>query len=223
MTSMTTSLNDDKNYICHFFIKTYFIFQYSIYTKFHVKWTKIFWDTGCFFTTSLIAPTPLVLRFSKKPSPGGVKDPSAFNHSSSWLYLHKLCLGHSDFKSELMILMFPPLKVKFLSHGSNGMTTTSARWHCACTKITDEISLLTISSWESWSTLFVLQRIKIQDKVEFKANFIFFILHNKFLILSPGIPKFKVLCLEKYSDQISWYLLMFDIRESPTNYWKQII
>ena len=50
--------------------------QYSICTKFHVKWTKIFWDTAWFFTVGLLAPAPpftLALRFSKKPSPGRVK------------------------------------------------------------------------------------------------------------------------------------------------------
>ena len=45
----------------------------------------------------------------------------------------------------------------------------------------------------------------------------FFILHDKFWVLSPGIPKFNELRLEKYSDQTSWYLLMFDIKESPIN------
>ena len=97
------------------------------------------------------------------------------------------------------------------------MITTLAPGHCACIEIPDEIRPLTISSGELWSTLYVPQRIKIQDKVEFEGNFMFFILHNKFWILSPGIPKFNVLCLEKYSDQTSWYLLMFDITESPIN------
>ena len=31
------------------------------------------------------------------------------------------------------------------------------------------------------------------------------------------MPKFNVLSLEKYSDQTSWYLVMFDITESPFN------
>ena len=113
--------------------------------------------------------------------------------------------------------MFPLPKENFLSRGSNGMITTFARWHCACTEIPDEISPLTISSGELWSTLYVPQRIKIQDKVEFEGSLMLFILHNKFWILSPGIPKFNVLCLEKCSDQTSWYLLIFDIRESRIN------
>ena len=46
--------------------------QNSICTKFHVKWTKIFWDTACFFTASLLAPSPPVLRFSKKLGPGRI-------------------------------------------------------------------------------------------------------------------------------------------------------
>ena len=71
-----------------------------------------------------------------------------------------------------MILMFPLLKKNFLSRGINGVITTLARWHCACMEIPDEISPLTISSGELWSTLFVSQRIKIQDKVEFEGNFI---------------------------------------------------
>ena len=32
--------------------------QYSICTKFYVKWTKIFLDTACFFTAVLLAPNP---------------------------------------------------------------------------------------------------------------------------------------------------------------------
>ena len=40
--------------------------QYTICTKFHVKWTKTFSDTACFFTAGLLI-------FSKKPSPGRVK------------------------------------------------------------------------------------------------------------------------------------------------------
>ena len=28
--------------------------QYSIWTKFHVKWTQIFWDTSCFFIVGLL-------------------------------------------------------------------------------------------------------------------------------------------------------------------------
>ena len=97
-------------------------------------------------------------------------------------------MGHCDSKSELMILMFPLLKDSFLSSGSSRIITTLTQWHCACTEIPVKISPLTISSGELWSTLFVSQRMKIQDKVEFKGNFRFFILHNKFWILSPGIP-----------------------------------
>ena len=59
--------------------------------------------------------------------------------------------------------------------------------------------------------------MKIQDKVEFEGNFRFFILPNKFLIFSPGIPKFNTLCLEKYSDQTSKYLVMFDIKGAVTD------
>ena len=120
-------------------------------------------------------------------------------------------MGHSDSKSELMILMFPFVKENSLSRGNNGMITTLARWHCACMETPYETSPFTISSGELWSTLFVPQRMKIQDKVEFEGNFRFFILNNKFWNLSPGIPKFNVLCLEKYSDQTSRHLLMFDI------------
>ena len=48
--------------------------QYSICTKFYVKWTKIFLDTACFFTAGLLAPNPpqTALRFPKTPSPGMV-------------------------------------------------------------------------------------------------------------------------------------------------------
>ena len=47
--------------------------QYSICTKFHVKWTNIFWDTECFFTVAppALPPVPafsqVALRFSKSP------------------------------------------------------------------------------------------------------------------------------------------------------------
>ena len=121
-----------------------------------------------------------------------------------------------------MVLMFPLLKENVLSNGSNGMITALVRWNCACTKIPDVLSPLTISSGELWSKLFVpqrmkIQRMKIQDKVEFKGNFSFFTLHNKFWILSSERPKFSVLCLEKYSDQTSWYLFMLDIKDSPIN------
>ena len=44
------------------------------------------------------------------------------------------CIWGTDYKTELMKLMFPLLKGNFLSRGSNGMITTLAQWHCACTK-----------------------------------------------------------------------------------------
>ena len=99
--------------------------------------------------------------------------------------------------------MFPLLIQNFLSHGSSRIITTLARLHCACMEIPHEVSPLMIPSGELWPTLFVPQRMKIQDKVEFERNFRFFILHTKFWILSPEIPKFNALCLEKYSDQTS--------------------
>ena len=113
--------------------------------------------------------------------------------------------------------MFLLLKENFLSRGSSWIIKTLAQWHCLCTEIPDEINPLMTSSAELWSILSVPQRIKIQDKVEFEGNFRFFILHNKFWIASPGIPKFNALYLEKYSDQTSSYLVMFDIKESPIN------
>ena len=116
-----------------------------------------------------------------------------------------------------MILMFPLFKENLLSRGSNRMITTLARWHCSCTEISDEIGPLTISPAELWSTLFVPQRMKMQDQVKFEGNFRLSIFHNRFWIFSPGIPTFNVLCFEKYSDQTSWYLLMFDIKESLVN------
>ena len=115
------------------------------------------------------------------------------------------------------MILFSLLKENFLSHGSSGIITTLARWHCVSTEIPDEISPPSISSGELWSTLFVPQRMEIQDKVEFEGNFKFFILHNKFWILFPEIPKFNALCLEKYSEQTSSYLVMFDIKESSIN------
>ena len=99
--------------------------------------------------------------------------------------------------------MFPLLIQNFLSHGSSRIITTLARLHFACTEIPHEVSPLMIPSGELWPTLFVPQRMKIQDKVEFERNFRFFILHTKFWILSPEMPKFNALCLEKYSDQTS--------------------
>ena len=49
-------------------------------------------------------------------------------------------------KSKLMILMFPLLKDSFLSPGSSRIISTLAQLQCACTKIPDKISPLTISS-----------------------------------------------------------------------------
>ena len=74
-----------------------------------------------------------------------------------------------------------------------------------------------VSAGELWSTLFVPQRMKMQLNIAFEGISRFSILRNKFLILSPWIPKFNVLCLEKYSDQRSWYLLMFHIKKPPIN------
>ena len=102
------------------------------------------------------------------------------------MHVYKLYLGQSDSKSELMILMFLLLKENILSRGRSGIITTLARWHCACTEIPDEISLLTISSGELWSTLFVPQSMKIKDKVEFEGNFRFLILQKKFQFYLQG-------------------------------------
>ena len=75
MTFMMTSSNDDKSDICQFFDQDLFHIINTVCTKFHVKWTKLFWDTACFFTgpPGLLGP-PLALRFSKKPSPGKVNN-----------------------------------------------------------------------------------------------------------------------------------------------------
>ena len=97
------------------------------------------------------------------------------------------------------------------------MVTALARWHYDCAEISDEISWFTISSGELWSVLFVPQRMKMQYKVEFEGHFRGFFLHNKFWYLFLGIPKFNVLCLEKYLDQTSGYLIMFGIKESWIN------
>ena len=104
------------------------------------------------------------------PPPPFIKGGSNYvTHSSSWFYVYKLYLGHSVSKSELMILLFPQLQLNFLSRGSNRMITTLAQSHCAYTKIPDVINPLRISSGELWSILLVPQRMKIQDKVEFKG------------------------------------------------------
>ena len=62
MTLMMTSSNDDKSDI-------YFIpyCQYSMCTKFRVKWTKIFWDTACFFNAGLLV-SPQPGDFQKSPA-----------------------------------------------------------------------------------------------------------------------------------------------------------
>ena len=76
MTFMMTSLNDNKSDICHFFIKTYFILQIQYMHK-------IFWDTACFFTAGLPAPTKVWLtrgiRFSRGPRKINTTQYSLFN------------------------------------------------------------------------------------------------------------------------------------------------
>ena len=117
----------------------------------------------------------------------------------------------------MILILFPLLKENFVSHNGSRMITTLARWHYDCAEISDEISWLTISSGELWSVLFVPQRMKMQYKVEFEGHFRGFFLKNNFWYLFLGIPKFNVLCLEKYLDQTSSCLVMFDIKESPIN------
>ena len=57
MTLMMTLSNDDKSDIYQFFLSRFIPYcQYRICTKFHVKWTKIFWDTASFFTAGLLGP-----------------------------------------------------------------------------------------------------------------------------------------------------------------------
>ena len=55
MNFMMTSSRDYKSDICQFFLPRLTPYcQYSIWTKFHVKWTQIFWDTSCFFIVGLL-------------------------------------------------------------------------------------------------------------------------------------------------------------------------
>ena len=66
MTFMMTSSIDDKSDICQFFLSRLIPYcQHSICKKFHVKWTKIFWDTACFFPAGLLSPPAPALRNQK--------------------------------------------------------------------------------------------------------------------------------------------------------------
>ena len=78
-----------------------------------------------------------------------------------------------------------------------------------------------ILEWGNYGTSKICKKPQIKYKYKIKLNSreISGSLTSiiKCWILSSGIPKFNVLYLEKYSDQTSWYLVMFDVKESPIN------
>ena len=144
-----------------------------------------------------------------------LNDWSAFSHDLLCFKKYKPCLPDSSCKSLLVISMFLFLIESFLPRGSNGISTTVALWHCFLAEIPDSIISLASSSGGLWWRLFVPQRMKIYWIPKLLEKSRFCILHNTCLILSPGIPKFKVLLLEKYFYQISGYLPKLEIIESP--------
>ena len=152
------------------------------------------------------------------PPPPFIKGGSNYvTHSSSWFYVYKLYLGHSVSKSELMILMFPQLQLNFLSRGSNRMITTLAQSHCAYTKIPDVINPLRISSGELWSILLVPQRMKIQDKVEFKGISGCLSSTINFEFYPQGYQRLTCYVWRNIQTKHLGTYLCFDIKESPIN------
>ena len=69
--------------------------QYSICTKFHVKWTNIFWDTACFFIVGFFLPPPSLPRsldFQNKLSPNKQKIREADLDELKPLFIKTKCL-----------------------------------------------------------------------------------------------------------------------------------
>ena len=126
-----------------------------------------------------------------------LSDWSAFSQGLLCFKKYKPCLPDSS-KSLLVISVFLLLIESFLPWGSNGISTTIALWHCFLVEIPDSIVPLASLSGGLWSRLFVLQRIKIHWILKLLEKSRFCNLHNTCWILSPGIPIFKVLLLEKY-------------------------
>ena len=89
--------------------------------------------------------------------------------------------------------MFPLLIESFLSRGSIEISMTVALGHFVLAQIPYSIILSTSSSGGLWSRLFLPERMKIYLILELYEKFKFCILHNTCSILSPGIPKLKVL------------------------------
>ena len=82
MTFMKMSSNDNKSCICQFFIKVYCILSIQYMYKISCKMDEHFLRYSMLFHRG---PTrnPPVLRFSKKPSPGGVKHKPS--HQTIWI------------------------------------------------------------------------------------------------------------------------------------------
>ena len=143
-----------------------------------------------------------------------LSDWSTFSHDLLCFKKYKSCLPDSSSRSLLVILMFP-LLIESLSRGVNGISTTVALSHCFLAEIPNSTIPLTSFSEGLWSILFVPQRLKIYQIPKLFLKFC--ILLNTCWILSPGIPKFKLLWLEKYFFQISGYLPKLEIIGSPVS------
>ena len=74
--------------------------------------------------------------------------------------MYKLCFKHLESNNVLITLISPCNNEFLVSHGSRGMITILAFWHCACAESPDVIRPLAISSEELWSTLFVPPKVK---------------------------------------------------------------
>ena len=107
--------------------------------------------------------------------------------------VYKLCFEDLESNNVLITLIFTCLNKFLASHGSRGMITTLAFWHCAYAESPDVIRPLAIFSGELCSTLFVPPRMKTYFMLQLLEKFKLFSHHSMFSILSPWIPKFNVL------------------------------
>ena len=126
-----------------------------------------------------------------------LNDWSTFSQNLLCFKRYKSCLPDFSSKRLLVILMFPLLINPFLPQGSNEISRMVALGHWFLAEILESIIPLTSSSKGLWSRLFVPERMKIYLILELSEKSNFWILHNICCILSPGIPKFKVLWREK--------------------------
>ena len=94
--------------------------------------------------------------------------------------VYELYFEHLESNNVLITLIFPRLNKFLPSHGSRGMITTLAFWHCACAKSPDVIRPLAISSGELCLTLFVPPRMKTYFMQQLLEKFKLFSRHSMF-------------------------------------------